>query len=385
MSDDVSGALSTGETDLVVIDLPKELQSHSGMVGAIYSAIDAQRSVAISYVRGIRRRQPAGTPHDVIKSLERHYVLSVTASGSAVGATAFIPGAGTAIALGAGAAELLLQFELAALFGLAVAEVHGLNIQDRDRARTVILSLMLGQEGRSQVTNLAKAAIRKDATAMTGTAARSRELANATSLDELPLAELLGTAIPTDLVPSVLESVQDLAKKRLPEKVAIAGTRLVPGGIGMILGGIGGYTTGNDVVEAAKQAFGPAPEHLPALLEPLDTDGDGVSDPSAFETGMRSALGSFVKTSGSASAAAAAGMSNAASVVGSGATTAAMAISSPFRSVDLDGDGVPDEARALTTVKGVGRAAAGAAGSLRGATSALFKKKPEQDEEPSAQ
>lgn len=381
MTDDTEAATSAAEGDVVVVDLPRELQTHSGMVGAIYSAIDAQRSVAISYVRGIRRRQPAGSPADVIKSLERHYVLSVTASGTAVGATAFIPGAGTAVALGAGAAELLLQFELAALFGLAVAEVHGLNIQDRERARTVILSLMLGQEGRNKVANLAKAAIRKDATAMTGTAARSHEFANAKSLDDLPLAELLGTVLPTDLVPSILDSVQDLAKKRLPEKAALASTRLMPGGIGMLLGGIGGYTTGSDVVQAAKQAFGPAPELLPSVLEPLDSDGDGIADPSGLETGMRSALGSFVKTSSSVAGASASGISTAATAVGAGAAVAARVVSSPFRSVDLDGDGVPDEARAVSTVKGVGRAAAGAAGSLRGATSSLFKsKKPESEE-----
>lgn len=370
-------ATQAGDAELVVVEVPKEMQSPSGMTGAIYSAIDAQRSVAISYVRSVRRRQLDATPAEVIKTLERHYVLSVTASGSAVGATAFIPGAGTAVALGAGAAELLLQFELAALFGLAVAEVHGMNIQDRDRARAVILSLMLGQEGRTKVADLAKAAIRRDVSAMSDTAARSRELANAKSFEDLPLAELLGTVVPTGFVPSILESVQDLAKKRIPEKAALASTRLMPGGIGMVLGGIGGYTAGNDVVQAAKQAFGAAPDQLPAVLEPIDSDGDGIPDPSAFETGMRSALGAFVKTSGTVAGAGA----TAAGAVGAGVTTAAGAVSRPFRKVDLDGDGIPDEARAVTTVKGVGRAAAGAAGSLRGATSSIFKGKKRAAEE----
>lgn len=363
----------SGEAELVVIDLPRELQTTSGIVGAVYSAIDAQRSAAISYVRGIRRRQPDGTPSDIVKSLERHYLISVTASGGAVGATAFIPVAGTAIAIGAGAAELLLQFELTALFGLAVAEVHGLNIQDRDRARAVILSLMLGQEGRNKIASLAKAAIRKDPSAMTGIAARSRQLASAKSLDDLPLAELLGSAIPTDLVPSILGSVQDLAKKRIPEKAAMAGTRLMPGGIGVVLGGFGGYTAGNDVVQAAKQAFGPVPEQLPAWLEPTDTD--GVPDPSTFDNGMLGALGTFVQGSGGVIGAGAVRISTAATAVGGGVTAAATNVSRQFRSVDLDGDGVPDEARALSAVKGVGRAASGAAGSVRGTASNFFRSK----------
>ena len=351
-----------GEGDIVAVEVPKELQTPSGMTGAIYSAIDAQRSAAISYVRNVRGRQLDATPAEIVKTLERHYLVSVTASGSAVGATAFIPGAGTAVALGAAAAELLLQFELAALFGLAIAEVHGLNITDRDRARTVILTLMLEQEGRSKVTALAKAAIRRDASGLTGAA----QLGKGVSVDDLPLADLLGTAVPADLVPSILESVQDLAKKKLPETVAVAGTRLIPGGIGMVLGGFGGYAAGNDVVQASRQAFGPSPDVLPDWLEPVDSDGDGVPDPSALEIGMRAALGTFVETSGGIVGAAASGMS-----------AAATKASRPFRSVDLDGDGVPDEAQALTAAKGVGRAAAGAAGALRERGASLFKPRPQ--------
>lgn len=354
---------------VVAVELPKELQSPSVMIGAIYSAIDAQRAVAVSYVRGIRRRQPDGSPADVIKALERHYLFSVTASGTAVGATAFIPGAGTVVALGAGAAELLLQFELAALFGLACAEVHGLAIADKERARALILSLMLGQEGRSKIANLAKAAIRKDPAALGGIAGRSRELSGAQSVDELPLAELLGTVIPADFVPSILDSVTDLAKKKLPEKAAAAGTRLMPGGIGMMLGGIGGYTAGNDVVVAARQAFGAIPDALPAWVELIDADGDGIPDPTAFETSMRGAVGTFVNVSNTAGS----GIVTAAQAAGSGVSTAASVATRSFRKVDLDGDGIPDEARAMTAVKGVGRAAVGAGGAVRGATSSLFK------------
>jgi hypothetical protein len=39
--------------------------------------------------------------------------------------------------------------------------------------------------------------------------------------------------------------------------------------------------------------------------------------------------------------------------VGSGVTAAARTVSRPFRSVDLDGDGIPDEPQALTAAKGV--------------------------------
>lgn len=373
-----SGQPAAGDGELVAIDVPQELQSPSVMTSAIYSAIDAQRSVAVAFVRGVRARQMKATPAEIITSLERRYVASVTASGTAVGATAFIPGAGTAVALGAGTAELLLQFELAALFGLAVAEVHGLRITDRDRVRVVILSLMLGPEGRSKVAGLAKAAVLKDASAVGGAAGRSRELGQVSSLDQLPFGDLLGSAVPSDMMPAILDTVQGLAKKELPEKVAIAGTRLVPGGIGMVLGGIGGFSAGSEVVQAARQAFGPAPEELPDWLEPIDSDGDGIPDPSALETGMRSALGSFVQVSGSAGK----GIANAAKVVGGGVATAATSVSNQFRSVDLDGDGIPDEARALSAVKGAGRFAAGAAGNAKNAAASFLSARKRSKGEP---
>ena len=278
------------------------------------------------------------------------------------------------VAIGAGAAEVLLQFELAALFGLASAEVHGLDISSRDRVRALVLTLMLGQDGRNKVAAIAKAAIRRDPAALAGVAGRIEQLAGAESIDDLPLGELLGAAVPGDFMPSLLESVQELAKKRLPEKAAAAGTRLLPGGIGMLLGGVGGYTAGTDVVHAARQAFGPAPEHLPAWLEPIDADGDGVPDPTALALGMRGAVGKATEISAHVADAARGSVAMTAATVSVGVTAAATTVSRPFRSVDLDGDGIPDEARALTAAKDVGRAAGDTAEAVLGSASSLFRR-----------
>jgi len=68
-------------------------------------------------------------------------------------------------------------------------------------------------------------------------------------------------------------------------------------------------------------------------------------------------------------------ISDAANVAGTGVATAAGAVTRPFRSVDLDGDGVPDQPQAVTAVKGVGGAIAGAAGAVGGAAVSLFKTK----------
>nr|BFE65109.1 hypothetical protein GCM10020063_096350 [Dactylosporangium thailandense] len=62
-----------------------------------------------------------------------------------------------------------------------------------------------------------------------------------------------------------------------------------------------------------------------------------------------------------------------------GVTTAASAVTRPFRSVDLDGDGIPDAPQALTAAKGVGGAITGAAGAVRGAAASLFRPRPTSD------
>jgi hypothetical protein len=68
-------------------------------------------------------------------------------------------------------------------------------------------------------------------------------------------------------------------------------------------------------------------------------------------------------------------VSTGAVAVGTGVASAAHVVTRPFRSVDLDGDGVPDEPQALTAVKGVGSAIAGTADAVGDGASGLFKPK----------
>ncbi|GAA5228580.1 hypothetical protein GCM10025778_31180 [Paeniglutamicibacter antarcticus] len=67
--------------------------------------------------------------------------------------------------------------------------------------------------------------------------------------------------------------------------------------------------------------------------------------------------------------------SSAAEILGTGVASAAGTVTRPFRSVDIDGDGIPDEPQALTKVKGVGGVIAGKASSVGGSVAGLFKSK----------
>jgi hypothetical protein len=118
------------------------------------------------------------------------------------------------------------------------------------------------------------------------------------------------------------------------------------------------------VVDAAHSAFSDAPDTFPAYLDVPAKPENADNEPNR----SLEALDDAAKAVG-------AGVSTGAVAVGTGVASAADVVTRPFRSVDLDGDGVPDEPQALTAVKGVGGAIARAAGTVGEGASGLFKPK----------
>ena len=80
-----------------------------------------QGPAVAKYVDLMRRAHPDESPAQIIERLEKQFLLSVTGSGSAAGATAAFPGVGTLAAIGAVGAETAFFFEASALLTL-----HGL-------------------------------------------------------------------------------------------------------------------------------------------------------------------------------------------------------------------------------------------------------------------
>ena len=88
-----------------------------------------------AYVARLRRTNPNATPAEIVTKLEKRYLAAVMASGAAVGSAAAFPGIGTLAALSAVAGETLVFLEATSLFVLAVAEVHGIPVEQRARRR----------------------------------------------------------------------------------------------------------------------------------------------------------------------------------------------------------------------------------------------------------
>lgn len=198
------------------------------------------------YVQRLRRAHPDESPAQLVARMEKMFLNTVTGTGSAVGATAAIPGLGTVAVLGAAAAETAFYLEAAALFTLGVAAVHGIEAADHDQRRALVLAVALGGEG---------AKIVERTVGKTGK----------------HWGKLLGGKIPG--VKSMNESLlQSFMKKYALKRGALLLGKAVPAGIGAVIGGVGNRTLGKRTIDNARKAFGPPPATWPPTHRIVDAD-----------------------------------------------------------------------------------------------------------------
>ena len=222
------------------------------MLRLIDGALGVQRPLVLAHVRKIRQRHPSATPADVIRILENNYLAAVTTGGAAVGASAAIPGVGITASLGLSAVETAGFLEISALFAQAVTEVHGIAVEDPERARALVMTMILGSGGTELVRQLAAQ--------VTGEApARNARW-----------GELVTKTLPSAAMGSIADRIKKMFLRRFAKAQGgrVLG-RVIPFGIGAIVGGAGNNALGKRVVENARTAFGPAPAEFPPGLEPV--------------------------------------------------------------------------------------------------------------------
>jgi hypothetical protein len=222
---------------------------HPRVAGGFDRIMAVQRPVVLAHIRSIRRRRPDASPEHLIRILERRYLAAVTVGGAAVGATAAIPAVGTGTALALSGVETAGFLEASALFAQSVTEIHGFAVDDPDRARTLVMALILGGAGQDLITQFAGQAA--------GKAPRSAYW-----------GELLTSSLPNAAFKQVAVRIRNAFLRRfaVTQGTSVAG-RLIPFGIGAVLGGGGNHLLGRQIVRSSKDAFGPAPLTFPASLD----------------------------------------------------------------------------------------------------------------------
>ena len=219
------------------------------LIRGLQAVMSAQRPAVLAHIRRIRRRRPAATPDEVIRMLERHYLTAVTASGASVGAASVIPAIGIAASLSLSGVETVAFLEASALFAQSITEIHGIAVEDPQRAQTLVMALMLGGAGQDLV----------------------RQFTSQVSTGPVARTEYWGEMVTKSMPRLMMGSLSDRLRKAFIRRFAVtqSGTvigRAIPFGIGAVIGGAGNNILGRKVVTSARQAFGPAPALWPMSL-----------------------------------------------------------------------------------------------------------------------
>lgn len=230
---------------------PEGSPEHPRLIRALDRVLAIQRPAVVAHLRSIRLRHPDASVPDIIRILERRYLAAVTTGGAAVGATAVVPGITTGVTLALGGVETIGFVETTALFAQSLAEVHGIRVDDPDRARALVLTLMIGDEGVTLVRQLA------------GQAAGTGPSRNA----------YWGGLVTSSLPRAAVGPLVDRLKSVFIRRFVVAGGaswvgKALPFGIGAAVGGVGNSILGRRVVVGSRKAFRVPPATLPTELEP---------------------------------------------------------------------------------------------------------------------
>lgn len=290
----------------VIVKNARDSAKSDNAQARIYQAISIQRPVVLEYLKSIRRDNPDATPAEILKELEKRYVRTVTVASTGVGASAAIPAVGTGIALTLGLADLLFFYETSALYVLAATELHGIEVRDADRARPLVFGMLLGEKSQSKVSKLV----------MQATGAGSINTARTVAAGRVgkALPQGWGEVLTQQLPDSALAPLATVLARQALQATGKVGARTIgkvlPFGIGAVIGGVGSFTFGRDVVRAAHLAFPTTPTTFPASLHNYEKPDPEVGEPSRAMKALQSAgdsaadLGeaAWDKTSGARSA-----------------------------------------------------------------------------------
>ncbi|WP_307037959.1 hypothetical protein [Arthrobacter sp. B3I4] len=230
-----------------------------GVHNLLLRAVEIQRPLVLANLRRLQRKHPHASAAQLAAVLERNYLAAVTGGGALVGGSAVIPGVGTVAALGLSAAATAGFLEATALFATSLAELHGVRMEDPEKASTLVMAIMLGEEGTTLLSSLSGQA-----------SGQGRGPTQA-------WGSLFSRRTPLAGFGSVREQIQRAFLRNILKRqgTALLG-RALPFGVGAVVGGVGNRMMGQAVIENAKHAFGPMPITIPGDLNAGTQTGAGL-------------------------------------------------------------------------------------------------------------
>lgn len=191
--------------------------------------LQAQAPLARRYVERLRAERPEATERQLLELLTGRFIALTTTVGAGAGGIAALPGLGTVAAFGLTLGEGLTFAQTSAFLTLAAAEIHGVDMSDEQSRRLVLMAVLSGERG-------------------------TEIIAKALGKHGLQWNAVLGGG---GIVPGLISrQVGKYIRRRILARTGrVWVTRLLPFGIGAVLGGLAARAVARSVVEALHEIF----------------------------------------------------------------------------------------------------------------------------------
>ncbi|MDO4897887.1 MAG: di- and tripeptidase [Rothia sp. (in: high G+C Gram-positive bacteria)] len=215
---------------------------------AVDTVLKVQRPVVLSMLKKLREKHPQETPDQIAKRLEKAYLRDVTVGGGAIGASAFVPGIGTATSVGLSALAVGGYLERTAIYAQSMAELHGVHVNNPEEARLMVMAIMLGEDGSVLMNSILAH------TGKTGGVTRKWGM-------------MMGSKDSGKMF-SIERTLRNMFIKRFltRQSGALLG-RALPFGVGAVVGGGANLALGRAVVKSVADTFGSLPATFPEALD----------------------------------------------------------------------------------------------------------------------
>ncbi len=223
-----------------------------------------------AHVNRIQARNPEASPERILKLLEREYLRVVQSTGSAVGAAAALPAVGTGVAAALTGSNIATFFAASAAFTLAVADVHGIEVDDAPRRRAFLLATLMGDQS----------AVNKELTAHGTDLHAAGAALGAAGVSPMYWGRAILTTMPSSTITQVNKALTGkFLRGFLSRQGSLALGRLIPFGVGAGIGFFGARVLGRRVIEQSRLAFGPAPFEFGVPVRVIETGGSPLLIP----------------------------------------------------------------------------------------------------------
>lgn len=216
-------------------------------------AVTVQRPIVLTNLRRLRKAHPTLTNSQLAMQLDKEFRRAMTGGGAAIGATAAVPGVGTVTSLGLSTLATGSFLEMSAIYAQSMAELSGISTADPQRAKLLVMGIMLGEEGRRLLGELSAQA-------------DGRGVGPIGSI--VPLSNVATSSASATTMAGLIS--HQLKRQFVRRFFIRQGTsmfaRAIPYGVGAVIGGVGNRVLAKQIITTAHKTFGELPEETPQAL-----------------------------------------------------------------------------------------------------------------------